>query len=166
MIESTPPSAWYLLQCKPRQDLRALEHLQRQHYRCFLPTCQRERVVRGTRKLSEESLFPGYLFIYLEEGANWAPLRSTRGVARLVSFGGLPLPVEGPLIAQLQERSIRKTAQPLLQPGDTIRISEGPFAELDAIFLCMEGEQRVVLLMKLLQREQQVRLPLGMIRRD
>lgn len=166
MIESTPPSAWYLLQCKPRQDLRALEHLQRQHYRCFLPTCQRERVVRGIRKLSEEPLFPGYLFIYLEEGANWAPLRSTRGVARLVSFGGLPLPVESTLIAQLQERSIRKTAQQLLQPGDTIRISEGPFAELDAIFLCMEGEQRVVLLMKLLQREQQVRLPLGMIRKD
>lgn len=101
--------------------------------------------MRGTRKPSEKSLFPGYLFIYLEEGANWAPLRSTRGVARLVSFGGLLLPVEGTLIAQLQERSIRKTAQPLLQPGDTIRISEGPFAELDAIFLCMEGERRVVL---------------------
>ncbi len=163
MSELPSPGAWYLLQCKPRQDLRALEHLQRQHYRCFLPTCQRERVVRGTRKLSEEPLFPGYLFIHLEEGSNWAPLRSTRGVARLVSFGGYPLPVDDELIIRLQERSERQAAQLLLQPGDSVRISDGPFAELEAIFLCMEGEQRVVLLMNLLQREQRVRLPLGMI---
>ncbi|WP_332455243.1 transcription termination/antitermination NusG family protein, partial [Pseudomonas fragi] len=35
-----------------------------------------------------ESLFPGYLFIHMPPGANWAPLRSTRGVARVVAFGG------------------------------------------------------------------------------
>ena len=30
--------AWYLLQCKPKQDERAEEHLQRQGYACFRST--------------------------------------------------------------------------------------------------------------------------------
>lgn len=35
-----------------------------------------------------ESLFPGYLFIQLDQlNDNWHPIRSTRGVNQLVTFG-------------------------------------------------------------------------------
>lgn len=157
--------AWYLVQCKPRQDDRAEEHLGRQGYECFRPQCQRERLVRGRKQIAEESLFPGYLFIQLASSDNWAPLRSTRGVSRLVSFGGLPLPVSGELIAELQER-IQIEPQPALQAGDRVRITAGSFAELDAIFLSMDGEERVTLLMNLLNRQQRLSLPLASIRKD
>lgn len=166
-MHELPPTAtgtWYLLQCKPRQDGRALENLQRQHYLCFQPTHHQERLIRGIRKSVEEPLFPGYLFICLEDGANWAPLRSTRGVARLVSFGDHPRPVADNLINRLRERA-QRMPQPLLEHGDTVRISHGPLAELEAIFLCMQGERRVILLMDLLQREQRVSLPLEVIRK-
>lgn len=156
---------WYLLQCKPRQDQRALENLQRQNYLCFQPVCHQERLVRGVRKIVEEPLFPGYLFIQLEAGSNWAPLRSTRGVARVVSFGGQPRPVADDLIARLRAREAGQSPRPLLLQGETVRIEHGPLAGLEAIFLCTQGEQRVVLLMNLLQREQRVQLPLEMIRK-
>lgn len=157
-------AAWYLVHCKPRQDERAEEHLIRQGYACYRPRLERERLVRGRRQNVVESLFPGYLFIQLHADANWSPLRSTRGVNRLVSFGGYPLQVPSSLIDSLQERAPTEP-QPLLRPGDRVRIVDGSFAELEAIFLSMDGEERVVLLMKLLNREQKLTLPLASVRR-
>lgn len=90
--------------------------------------------------------------------------RSTRGENRLVSFGGYPLEIPQTLIDTLQQRT-QPEPQPLLQPGDRVRIVDGSFAELEAIFLCMDGEERVVLLMKLLNREQKLTLPLASVRR-
>lgn len=157
-------SAWYLVHCKPRQDERAEEHLMRQGYACYRPRLARERLLRGRRQIVVESLFPGYLFIELHPEANWSPLRSTRGVNRLVRFGDYPLQVPSSLIASLQQRT-QPESQPLLQPGDRVRVVEGSFAELDAIFLSMDGEERVVLLMNLLNRGQRLSLPLASVRR-
>ena len=97
---------WYLVQCKTKQDERAEENLIRQGYECARPVCSRERLLRGKRQLVQESLFPGYLFIHMPLGANWAPLRSSRGVARVVAFGGQPLPVSQQLVEQLQARAL------------------------------------------------------------
>lgn len=163
-VSTAATAAWYLVHCKPRQDERAQEHLIRQGYDCYRPLLRRERLVRGRTQTVAESLFPGYLFVQLHPNSNWSPLRSTRGVNRLVSFGGYPLQVPQTLIDTLQQRT-QPEPQPLLQPGDRVRIVEGSFAELEAIFLCMDGEERVVLLMKLLNREQKLTLPLASVRR-
>ena len=151
--------AWYLVHCKPRQDARAEEHLLRQGYTCYRPQHSCERIVRGRRQTISESLFPGYLFIQLAADANWAPLRSTRGVNRIVAFGGMPLRLDNSLIAHLQQRTAT-VVQPALEAGDSVRITQGGFAELDAIFVAMDGEQRVLLLLTMLNRQQQVSLPL------
>lgn len=155
-------AAWYLVQCKPRQDERAEDNLERQGYRCYRPQYSRERIVRGSRQTIVESLFPGYLFIALAEDANWAPLRSTRGVNRLVAFGGMPLKVDERFIEQLQHRC-EKTVQPALCLGDSVRITAGEFAELDAIFMAMDGDERAILLLNILNRQQRVSLPLASV---
>lgn len=160
-----PPSAWYLVQCKPRQDERAEENLRRQGFICYRPQHSRERLVRGQRLLVEESLFPGYLFIQLSQLDNWAPLRSTRGVSRVVGFSNQPLAVSSCLIEQLQQRCNGVSTEHLLETGDKVRIDHGPFAELEAIFLSMDGNERVVLLMNILHREQKVRVPLASVRK-
>lgn len=168
---TTPPApgntsrVWYLIQCKPRQDERAEENLLRQGYTCYRPQHTRERLLRGQRQMVTESLFPGYLFIHLSQLDNWAPLRSTRGVSRVVSFGNQPLAVDTALIEQLQQRCSAVPPEQLLENGDKVRINQGPFAELEAIFLSMDGNERVVLLMNILHREQKVRVPLASIRK-
>ncbi|MNG06767.1 Transcription antitermination protein RfaH [compost metagenome] len=65
-----PAAAWYLVQCKPRQDERAEENLLRQGYACYRPQHSCERIVRGRRQPIVESLFPGYLFIQLAADGN------------------------------------------------------------------------------------------------
>lgn len=157
-IADTAP-AWYLVYCKPRQDERAEENLQRQGYTCYRPQHSCERIVRGRRQIIAESLFPGYLFIQLAADANWAPLRSTRGVNRIVGFGGMPLQLDNSLIALLQQRTAAPVT-PALEAGDSVRITEGGFADLDAIFVAMDGEQRVILLLNMLNRQHQISMPL------
>lgn len=158
-------SRWYLVQCKPRQDMRAEEHLERQGYRCLRPLIVRERLVGGRALLVDEPLFPGYLFIRLSDSDNWAPLRSTRGVGRIVSFGGKPLPVSDAVVAAIQRRCQDIPSQVLLAPGDKVRIDAGGMAELEAIFLAMDdGQERAVLLIQLMQREHRVSMPLASIR--
>lgn len=151
-------SAWYLVQCKPRQDARAEEHLSRQGYECARPVCRRERLVRGRQTYLQESLFPGYLFINLPDDSNWAPLRSTRGVNRVVSFGGKPLAVSQDLITQLQNRV--EDSKPAFIAGDRVRILDGGLGALDAIYMSADGEERVILLINLLHRQQTVSMPL------
>lgn len=163
--QTSPPNDWYLIQCKPRQDERAEENLLRQGYTCYRPRYTRERLLRGRRQMLEESLFPGYLFIQLSLLDNWAPLRSTRGVSRVVAFGNQPLAVSASLIEHLQRRCTTDAPEQLLETGDKVRIKHGPFAELEAIFLAMDGNERVILLMSILHREQKVRIPLASIRK-
>lgn len=155
---------WYLLQCKPRQDTKAEEHLERQGYTCYRPKLTEEIILRGKRQVVQGSLFPGYVFVQLGLDENWGPLRSTRGVLRLVRFGLNAAPIPDHLIAQLQERKNPSRLE-LLAEGDKVRITTGAFAEIEAIFLTMSGDERVVLLMNILQREQRVVLPLKGIRK-
>lgn len=165
-MDNEAESNWYLVQCKPRQDARAQEHLERQGVCCYRPQHKRERLLKGPRQVVEESLFPGYLFIRMSSQDNWMPLRSTRGVARIVSFGGVPLPVADSLIRQLQARETSVSVASALSPGDAVRLEGGALDGLEAIFVCMDGVERVVLLLRLLQQERQVRAPLHMVRKS
>lgn len=153
---------WYLVQCKSRQDARAEENLRRQGYQCYRPQQSIERVSQGRRQTVGESLFPGYLFIALEDGANWAPLRSTRGVSRLVAFNGHPLAVAESLIDALKLRTSPMESSSL-QAGEKVRIREGCFVDLEAIFDSKVGEERVILLLTLLNQQQRIELPMSSI---
>ncbi|UUC48961.1 transcription/translation regulatory transformer protein RfaH [Pseudomonas citronellolis] len=155
---------WYLIQCKPRQDMRALENLERQGYRCLLPMHQIERLQKGKLQQISEPLFPGYLFIQLDRlEDNWLPIRSTRGVTQVVNFGGRPTSVPSTVIDKLLYAE--PLAKPLLVAGDRVRLHDPNFQEIEAIFMERNGDERVLLLLKLLQREIVVKVPLSSVER-
>ena len=84
---------------------------------------------------------------------------------RTVSFGGQPVAIADEVIDHIQLRECEPSAESLLTQGDLVRINQGTFAELEALFLAMDGDERVVLLMNFLQREQRINLPLSSITR-
>lgn len=158
---------WYLVQSKPRQAERAAVNLVQQGYSVFHPQLMVERIRRGRRVVVEESLFPNYLFIRLRRWVdNWYPLRSTRGVARLVSFGREPLPVEDAMIEEIRRRLEARPVQSGLSPGQKVEIIEGPFRGLEAIFKVHQGERRAQLLIELLHRQVTLTIPIADIRRS
>lgn len=161
-------SSWYLLQCKPRQDERAELNLSQQNYVTFRPQLVNERLVRGKRLRTLESLFPGYLFIQLSHDDHWAPIRSTRGVSRIVEFNHVPALVADQVIEHLRLRSSKSLDSPPaeLEPGEMLQIVHGPLSPLEGVFLSMLGAERVMLLLQFLNRQQHVCVPLSFLERQ
>lgn len=157
---------WYLVQSKPGQAQRAAQELSNQGYEIFCPTIQVEKIKGGKRLEQTEPLFPGYVFIELSElSSNWRPIRSTRGVARIVSFGDQPAVVPDDAIELLRENARRQAIQMSLKSKDPVTLAEGPFKNLDAVFLEYDGEKRAFLLLELLGTWQRLSVPLSHIKR-
>ena len=156
---------WYVIHTKPRQESRALYNLDSQGYRCFLPMIPRQKIKRGLIDIEPEALFPRYLFIQLDtnqSAKSWGPIRSTLGVSKLLTFGGIPAKAPGQLVDMLQESVEKLKNQPskLFQAGDLLLVRQGPFAGLEAVFEMEDGESRARVLIDLLSKPTRLTLPI------
>jgi transcriptional antiterminator RfaH len=158
---------WYLIHCKPREDERALENLERQGFECYRPMRVVERWRLGRKQKVTESLFPRYLFIRLDGvNDNWSPIRSTRGVDKIVRFNDRAIPVADELIAAIRARlGTGAFETPYIKPGERVQIMGGPFSHLEAIFVASEGAERCVLLLNILHKEQELSFPMASVRK-
>ena len=150
-------SAWFLVRSKPRQESVALTQLARQGYESYLPLFAAEKLVRRKSTVVQEPMFARYLFVRLDttgQGQSWSPIRSTVGVSELVCFGSRPARVDDALIATLREREATQQADPitLFAHGDSVRITEGAFAGLEAIYQMNDAEGRAMVLLDLLSK--------------
>ncbi len=143
---------WYLIFTKPRMERQAVEHLERQGYCTYLPLMAVTRRQRGRYRQTIEPCFPRYLFIHLDSRTdNWAPIRSTLGVVKIVEFGGLPAMVPDDLIATLQnnedQQGLQQLHEPELKKGDKVTVLEGPFVGYQGIYQQHHSRERVAILM-------------------
>lgn len=148
---------WYLVHTKPRQEWRALQNLEQQYYQCYLPTLPSEKICQGGLTVFDEPLFPRYLFIRLglsESDKSWTPIRSTKGVSRLVSFGLEPARVDDGLIDLLrsQEAGMQSEPRRLFMPGERVRLTNSAFAGIEGIYQMSNGERRSMVLIELLSK--------------
>ncbi|KAA1174664.1 transcription/translation regulatory transformer protein RfaH [Marinobacter salinexigens] len=156
---------WYVLQHKPTQGDRAVLHLQNQDIACFYPKITIEKVQSGKRVQKLEPLFPGYLFVNMEQGdPKWAKLRSTRGVLRVVGFGNKPLPLGDDVIQHIKNSLDSVVAQGGIKPGQAVELSEGPFEGVQAVFQNYDGEERAVVLINFMQKQQVVKVPVSSLK--
>ena len=153
-------SNWLLLQVKPRQEMRALENLERQQAHCYCPLIQVEKLSRGKRIHAEEALFPGYIFINFDpqkSNLTYTAIRSSRGVSKIVRFGDEPAKVPESLILQIKDcekvNLPRLNTPNLPQKGDTVIIVEGPLKGLQAVYSQTDGQQRSIVLISLLHQQ-------------
>lgn len=144
---------WYLVQTKPRQELKAAANLEAQGGEVFLPFAPRETIRQGQLKLKDELLFPGYLFLGLPAASSLlSKVRSTYGVNQLVRFGAEPVIVRPQLIADLRSRQ-QAEQPPLHDKGQAVRLLSGPFKDYEAIFETYESDRRAMLLLTILGQQ-------------
>jgi len=169
-LEKAQPS-WFAVYTKPRQEQIALENLERQDFRCFLPMAINPYQRRSERKLRIEPLFPRYLFLNaIADQQSLGPVRSTRGVATMVRFG-----MELARLPETVIRTINKRCDPdtglvkldpaPVEPGDKVKVFDGPLAGLEGIFKERKGEKRALLLAKLLGTESTVEVDALMLQK-
>lgn len=150
---------WYLIHTKPRQESVAEQNLTRQDYDVYLPLIQQQRRRCGRWIQVIEPLFPRYLFINVRPGYDdISPVRYTSGVHNFVRFTGEPAIVPGSVIDTLKRTAddrtgLHKAKLPAFQNGDTVTIESGALANLQAIVWDESGEERVMVLLKILGRE-------------
>ena len=165
--------SWYAMRSKPRKEDSVWEQMLNRGFETYYPRIRVHPVNPRAKKV--KAYFPGYLFVRvdLEEiGLNtfrWMPHS-----IGLISFDGDPAVVPDHLIHTLQKRvgEINEAGGELfdgLEPGDKVRISDGPFKGYEAIFNeRLPGKERVRVLLELLGNERAVTLELnaGQIRKE
>jgi transcriptional antiterminator RfaH len=145
---------WHLIYTKPQKEKVALDNLTRQNYECYLPLINKEKILRGKKILSEEPMFPRYLFVRLSRDGqqNWSPIRSSKGVSHLVNFGGLAASLDDETMDNLQQSIDKALVVKVFSMGDKVEILKGPFKGMEAIFNTYKGEERAMLLLNFMAK--------------
>ena len=156
---------WYALQHKPAQGDRAVRNLQNQEVPCFYPKIEVEKIRVGKRQKRLEPLFPGYIFVNIEQtNPVWAKLRSTLGVLRVVSFTGKPAAIDDAVIEQIKTSMEKVAEQGGIKKGQAVELEDGPFKGINAIFQAYDGEERAIVLITFMQKQQTVKVPVSALK--
>ena len=148
-------SAWHVAETRPRAEVVAQAHLERQGFDCFCPRFRKTR--RHARRVDTllVPVFPGYIFVRFDQRRHhWTPINGTIGVRRLVgSAAGSPYPMPEAVMAELLERcegSVIQRLVPALALGQQVRLSSGPFATALATIERLDDNGRVRVLLDIL----------------
>jgi transcriptional antiterminator RfaH len=155
---------WYVVHTQARQEARAEANLRRQGFEAWLPLIRHAR--RHARRVDSTlaPLFPRYIFVQLDLTRQpWRSINGTFGVVRLLCNGDTPLVVPAGFVEEIMQRcdeagTIIGPPHPLVV-GEPVKVAMGRF-NLEGLFETRSGQDRVVLLIKLLGREVRASVPL------
>lgn len=162
---------WYLVHTRPACERVAQENLERQGYGVYYPRLLQPVCARGRWVERVASLFPRYVFLHLEVGRQaLSPAQSTIGVTTLVRFGFDYAVVPHTVIENLRARADPVTGlhrldrqRNILVHGAKVRIVAGAFGGLEGVFQRQAGDERVIVLLKLLGQGTPVCVPSGFV---
>jgi transcriptional antiterminator RfaH len=158
---------WHVVHCHPQKEFTAESNLQNQGFITYMPRYLKLR--RHARKTDQvlAPLFPRYLFVQFDsELDNWLPINNTMGISYLLrDRNNFLSSVADNIIAELQNRqdgtgAVSLAALELFKPGDKVRLLDGAFENHIAIYQKMTDNQRVELLINLIQQPTKLAVPL------
>lgn len=144
MTDTAPKKRWYVLQAfsgfegRVAATLREyikLHQMEEQFGDVLVPTEEVVENVGGKRRKSERKYFPGYVLVQMEmNDYTWQLVRS---VPRVMGFiGGTPdkpAPISNReaerILNRVQETADKPRHRKEFQPGEEVRVTEGPFAD-------------------------------------
>jgi transcriptional antiterminator RfaH len=146
--------SWYVVRTHAKQEDRAAGNLRTLGVQTLAPKIRGRRYNQYTSVPSylTKPLFPSYIFARLKLDDVYHKIRFTRGVRALISFNGVPTPVDEDVIAMIQSR-VREDGFIVIDedlvPGDKVIIKAGPFRDFHGVFEReMKDADRVRLLLQ------------------
>jgi transcriptional antiterminator RfaH len=156
---------WVVVNTRPHAEHAALENLKRQTFEAYCPMLPKRRSHARRVEMVLRPLFPGYLFARCgKQARRWRPILSTYGVRSVVRAGEQPSFIGHGFIASLRAREIDgaivRPAKPY-EVGEKVQIAGGAFDGIVATIIDLEEEERVVVLLDMLQHAAKLTLDVG-----
>ena len=151
--------SWYALYTKPHKEQQVHDSLHQRGFNVLLPL--QRAVKRGRVVPTSQPLFPCYLFANFDiHETGLYPVQWTQGLRTVVSFCGEPAVVDDNIIAYITSRlsaEVDPWQKGRFKPGDPVRITDGPFKDLAAVFDGgLSGSGRVRVLLSILGQQARV----------
>jgi transcriptional antiterminator NusG len=129
-----------------------------------VPTEKKIKIKAGKRVETEEKLYPGYVLVdMIVDDNSWYVVRNTPRVTGFVGAGVNPVPLNKQEVNDLFGRMDNKNSVTKhhmdIEVGEIIRISDGPFKELEGKVSDVDNERgKVKILVSMFGRETPVEL--------
>ncbi len=162
------PLSWFLVHVKPRAEKVSTLHLDQLGLEAFCPQLKQEKIIRRVRREVVGPLFPGYVFVKFDPMFHYRAVQFSIGVRKVVSFGNTLARVDSSIIEEIRARIIQGCVHvsncSSFQPGQKVRIHDGPLKGFEAIFECeMSDRRRVTLLLDTVAYQARVIVPVDQI---
>ena len=155
VINTNPKLRWYVVQAfsgyEGRVQKTLVEHieiqgLQEKFGQILVPTEEVVEMRAGQKRKSSRKFFPGYVLVQMEMDVEaWHLVKS---VPRVLGFiGGTkerPAPItqkEADRILQRLEDTDKPKPKTLFEPGEVVRVIDGPFADFNGVVEEMDYEK-------------------------
>lgn len=104
----------------------------------IVPTEQVVELVKGKRKESSRKFYPGYILVQMDlNDATWHIVNDTAKVTGFLGGREKPAPIPDEEVSQILNRMEAGKSKPkpkyYFEPGDEIRVIDGPFANFNGI---------------------------------
>lgn len=166
MLNQHPANPWYALQVASRCEKAVASGLELRGYQQFLPTYRSRRRWSDRFQDVDLPLFPGYVFCQLDVNRR-LPVLVIPGVVRLVGIGKMPIPVDAQEMAAVEtvvNSGFLAQPWPFLKAGQSVTIEEGPLRSVTGILTQVDGSERLIVSISLLQRSLAVAIPRHAVR--
>ncbi|ATC96190.1 transcription termination/antitermination protein NusG [Pseudoalteromonas tunicata] len=170
---------WYVIQAfsgfEKRVQQTILEHIRIQNLEHFfgeilVPTEEVVEMRAGQKRKSERKFFPGYVLVQMDmNDASWHLVNS---IPRVMGFiGGTkerPAPISSKeadrILNRLQENADSPKPATLFEPGEVVRVTDGPFADFTGVVEEVDYEKsRVKVSVLIFGRSTPVELEFGQV---
>jgi len=162
-LQIEPGLRWYAIRTKVNREKDVEQRLRHLDLEIFLPWMRTRRRIGSRFHWVLAPLFPGYVFCHLDMVLSGKAARYSPGVKDFLTFGSRIAEVGENIIQGLRERcpgGVAEIDSVDAKAGDVVRINEGPFSGLEAIFQQkLKGSERVAVLLEILGRQTRVVLP-------
>jgi transcriptional antiterminator NusG len=101
-------------------------------YEIIVPTQEEIEIKNGQRQTVLKKVFPGYVLVRMQlDDETWYALRNTPGVTGFVNVDNKPVPLDESRVQSIMKGMVAEApkVKVTFALGDTVRITDGPFAE-------------------------------------
>jgi len=155
---------WYVLHTYPGEEEAVARNLKQRIeslgmedkiFNVIVPKEKKIKIKAGKRKVIEERIYPGYVFMEMEptengrvpEGA-WFIIKETSGVGDFIGTEGMPTPMRDTDVAKMLLEAEKPEEAPSIKvefkKGDMIKIREGAFENFEGTVDSIDSSRGIV----------------------